>query len=68
MSVPITLSTAGLQDQLDRCMPAAKEAGMGTLLFNLVRGHNAMIALLAGAGIAGVNATTLPAPLVLPGS
>lgn len=59
-------STAVLQDELNRCMPIAREVGLGDLLFGLVENQNGLISLLAGAGITGVTADTLPAPLVLP--
>lgn len=66
MSTAPLKSTAALQDELNRCMPIAREVGLGDLVFGLVRNQNALIALLAGAGIARVTDDTLPTPLVLP--
>ncbi|MFT8945950.1 MAG: hypothetical protein ABF876_05135 [Acetobacter aceti] len=66
MSTAPLKSTATLLDELNRCMPIAREVGLGDLVFGLVRNQNALIALLGGAGIAGVTEDTLPTPLVLP--
>ena len=50
--------------RLNKCMPAASDAHLGDVIYDLVNNHNALLTLLAGAGITGIDAATL-APLAV---
>jgi hypothetical protein len=62
MATPLPPTRVNIQNELDRMAPAAKKARLGTALYEITQRHNALLDLLAGAGITGINAGTL-APL-----
>ena len=52
--------TGNLQDELNRCMPAAGHAKLGDLLVDIITKHNALAAKLdLDAGVTDVNYGTL---------
>lgn len=61
-----TKGTGNRQDELNRCMPAAANVQLGTLLNDIVTKHNALLAKLdADAGVTDTNyvATLTVTPL-----
>lgn len=52
----MTTPARNLQDELNRCMPAAAHAKLGDLLNELITKHNALLAKLdADTGVASTN-------------
>lgn len=47
--------TGNVQDELNRCMPAAKHAQLGDVLNDLITQHNALLAKLDTANLAGMG-------------
>lgn len=51
--------TGNVQDELNRCMPAAKHAQLGDVLNDLITQFNALLAHLDTANVAGISNTNV---------
>ena len=60
-NAPIGATGPTLQTNLNRCMPAAREASLGDCLYDLINHQNALIALLAANPPANTTAAQLNA-------
>ena len=59
--------TIPIRHQLNDAMRATANARLGDVIYDLINQHNALLALLEGAGIAGLTAAELtPLTVALP--